>query len=533
MPRARPPAPDQEAEQERIRVTPREAVGILAPYCWSKAREQLRAVLPVALFLAGFQVLALGRPVADGLAIGLGLGLVVLGLMFFMEGLRLGLMPFGEAIGAQLPLKAGLGVVLVFAFLTGLGATLAEPAIGVLKAAGSWISPDKAPLLHALLNQRSGALVAAVGLGVGGAATLGILRFFTGWSLKPIALAGVGAAAALSLWAYASPPTRALLGLAWDCGAVTTGPVTVPLVLALGVGVSRATGRADTGLAGFGIVTLASLFPVIAVLGLGLGLHHLGVLEGVQAAREEAQEPALAPGPGALLAAVQATVPLFLFLYLFLRLVLKEGLPRRDEVLLGMAFCLMGMAAFNLGLSQGLSPLAGQVGSQVPSAYHPPEASLYGGVWGVALVVLFAAALGYGATLAEPALNALGITVEEVTTGAFKRPALIHAVALGVGLGIALGVAKFIFDLPLLHLLLPAYALAALLTLVSSEEYVAIGWDSAGVTTGPVTVPLVMALGLGIGKTAGLADGFGILALASVGPILSVLAVGLAVRQRG
>jgi hypothetical protein len=531
LPRARALTPSQAADQSRIRVSAREAAGILAPYFWSKAQEQLRAVLPVALFLAAFQVLALGRPVADGLAIGLGIGLVVLGLMFFMEGLRLGLMPFGEAIGAQLPLKASLGVVLLFAFMTGLGATLAEPAIGVLKAAGAWIAPERAPLLYELLNQRSGALVAAVGLGVGAASTIGILRFFTGGSLKPIALGAVGVAAALSLWAYARPETRAILGLAWDCGAVTTGPVTVPLVLALGVGVSRATGRADTGLAGFGIVTLASLFPVIAVLALGLGVFHGGAL-GPATAMAEPGASALHPLLGSFLAALQATVPLFLFLYLFLRFVLKERLPRRDEVLLGMAFCLLGMAAFNLGLAQGLSPLAVQVGSQVPSAYHPPDASLYGGAWGVALVILFAAVLGYGATLAEPALNALGITVEEVTTGAFKRGALIHAVALGVGAGIALGVAKFIFDLPLLHLLLPAYGLAAVLTLLSSEAYVNIGWDSAGVTTGPVTVPLVIALGLGIGKTAALADGFGILALASVGPILSVLAVGLAVRQR-
>jgi hypothetical protein len=531
LPRARTPTPSQAADQSRIRVSAREAAGILAPYFWSKAQEQLRAVLPVALFLAAFQVLALGRPVADGLAIGLGIGLVVLGLMFFMEGLRLGLMPFGEAIGAQLPLKAGLGVVLLFAFFTGVGATLAEPAIGVLRASGAWVEPSRSPLLYALLNQRSEALVAAVGLGVGAAATLGILRFFTGWSLKPIALGALALAAALSLWASAHPETRAILGLAWDSGAVTTGPVTVPLVLALGVGVSRAMGRADTGLAGFGIVTLASLFPVITVLAFGLAVFHGGEL-GPSAAVAEAAANGPGPALGAFLAAVQATVPLFLFLYLFLRFVLKAGLPRRDEVLLGMAFCLVGMAAFNLGLAQGLTPLAGQVGSQVPSAYHPPDASLYGGGWGVALVILFAAVLGYGTTRAEPALNALGMTVEEVTSGAFKRRALIHAVAVGVGLGIALGMAKLIFDLPLLNLLLPVFGLVAVLALLSSEEYVNIGWDSGGVTTGPLNVPLVMALGLGVGKASGLADAFGVLALAGAGAILAVLTVGLAVRQR-
>ena len=121
--------------------------------------------------------------------------------------------------------------------------------------------------------------------------------------------------------------------------------------------------------------------------------------------------------------------------------------------------------------------------------------------------------------------------MENLTDGAFPKKLLIQAVAVGVALGIALGVAKIIFGWSMLPLLLGGYAVALAGTLWSSEEYVALAWDSAGVTTGPVTVPLVLALGLGLGQAVGAAEGFGILAMASFGPIISVLLVGLWIRR--
>jgi hypothetical protein len=114
--------------------------------------------------------------------------------------------------------------------------------------------------------------------------------------------------------------------------------------------------------------------------------------------------------------------------------------------------------------------------------------------------------MGYGATLAEPALNALGLAVEEITVGVFKKSMLMHAVALGAGTGIALGVLKIILGIPLFWLLAPPYLLLLLLTKVSTEEFVNISWDSAGVTTGPVTVPLVLAMGLGVGDQVGVSE---------------------------
>jgi hypothetical protein len=155
-----------------------------------------------------------------------------------------------------------------------------------------------------------------------------------------------------------------------------------------------------------------------------------------------------------------------------------------------------------------------------------------GGITGIIVILIFAFILGYGATLAEPALNALGVTVEELTVGTFKKSLLMQAVALGVGFGIALGVAKIMFNIPLIWMCGPPYILLLVITKLSTEEFVNIGWDSAGVTTGPITVPLVLAMGLGIGAQVGVVEGFGILSMASVCPILSVLSVGMIVTAK-
>jgi hypothetical protein len=158
------------------------------------------------------------------------------------------------------------------------------------------------------------------------------------------------------------------------------------------------------------------------------------------------------------------------------------------------------------------------------------QAPLFGNqltVLGLILVLIFAFGMGFGATLAEPALKALGLKVEELTVGTIKQQQIVRIVSLGVGIGITLGFSRLLFDLPLIWLIVPSYILVIILSVFSEEEYTAMAWDSGGVTTGPVTVPLVMAMGLSIGGALYMADGFGVLALASVFPIITVLSFGL------
>ena len=527
----------------RIKLNTVEVLRLLQPYVSVRFMDQVKAVVPLALYLALFQILFLQHMVEDSWIITGGLFAVIAGLMFFMEGLQLGLMPFGTIIGSQLPRKSPLPLVLFVALLLGIGVTFAEPAIGALKAAGGNVAVERAPYLYAMLNDWSEVLVLVVGASVGLAVVVGTLRFLYGWSLKPLIYAALLPVLALTVFAAFDPELQKVLGLAWDCGAVTTGPVTVPLVLSLGIGIAAAAGKGDSGLSGFGIVTLASLFPIIGVLLLSLFVaYSVTPEEIIEAARLAASAQAVEPAwyersPGVeIVLGVRAILPLVLFLFVVLTLVLREKLDNKGEILYGIVLTIIGMCIFNLGLTYGLSKLGANAGGLVPMAFMEvsgmPASPLYVYAVGLGLALAFAWFLGFGATLAEPALNALGITTENLTNGVFKKKTLINAVSIGVGCGIAIGVAKLIFDLPLVWLILPGYLLAMVLTFFSSEEFVNVAWDSAGVTTGPITVPLVLAMGLGLGNATHAVEGFGILCMASIGPIITVMITGLWSRHK-
>ncbi|MDG5814545.1 DUF1538 domain-containing protein [Chitinispirillales bacterium ANBcel5] len=648
---------DDSKGEEKIRVSFSQGLNLLIPYVRKRLAQQLRSVVFITLYLTFFQTLVLRVAIADAAVIATGMALVIVGLMFFMEGLFLGIMPLGEMIGLKLPRKARLPLILLFSFILGIGATLAEPAIGILRAAGATVLPWEAPLLYYILNHHPDYLVYAIGSGVGLGVLFGMVRFLYSWSLKPFVTVLTIVIGGLTVWATFNPNLMYLAGLAWDSGGVTTGPVTVPLVLALGIGVCRIVGGTGLGTSGFGVVTLASLFPVLTVQLIGIpflgtvpqpmteeefvssenrssvislfnsekhfyefiteqGLvaydsehaiagSELKSLEVITATNDDphtvqneprAQETVRDVVLNNLLLAMRAIIPLTLFLLLVLKLFLRERILKSDVIFTGVFFALIGMLFFSIGMEYGLSRLGNQVGRVLPvtfraipieeeqlkvenfdttlisdaitpagykapffylkdgtqiqkveysRAQHDTVANVYdyvpvrgpltghgGELAGFIIILLFAIIMGYGATFAEPALNALGITVEQLTVGTFKRIHLMNAVASGVGIGLAFGMARIIWDLPVVVMLLPPYLVVLFLTWISSEDYVSIAWDSAGVTTGPITVPLVLAMGLGIGGQLGVVEGFGMLALASVWPILIVLSVGVVVSIR-
>jgi hypothetical protein len=526
----------------KLRLRPLDIHRLLTPYLTVRLLDQIKAVVPLALYLVLFQILILRQSVLDHWIITGGLLAVIIGLMIFMEGLKLGLMPFGETIGHSLPRKSPLPVVLTITFLLGIGVTFAEPAIGALKTVGAMVDVEKAPYLYTMLNDWADTLVLVVGIGVGFASALGTLRFLYGWSLKPLIYFTLIPTIGLSLYCMMDVELSKILGLAWDCGAVTTGPITVPLVLALGIGIASAAGKGSSSLSGFGVVTLASLFPIIGVLSLSIFVSLQVEPEIIiQTAKSAALVASTIPWHQQspvqeIISGFRAIVPLVLFLFIILKFLLKEKVPDVGIVTYGLILSLLGMIIFSLGLTSGLAKLGGQSGGLVPAAFTSltgvQSSPLFDYQTGVTIALFFAWALGFGATLAEPALNALGQTVETLTNGVFKKKMLMYAVSIGVGFGIALGILKIIFNLPIGWILIPGYLLATILTVVSSEEYVNIAWDSAGVTTGPVTVPLVLGMGLGFGNAVDSIDGFGILSMASICPILSVLITGIWVNMK-
>ncbi len=530
-------------ELPKYDLTAGEALRLVQPYVSVRLVEQVKAVVPLGLYLALFQILFLRQMVADSWIITGGLFAVIVGLMLFMEGLTVGLMPFGTLIGERLPRKSSLPLVLLITLLLGIGVTFAEPAIGALRAAGQIVSVEQAPYLYAILNFWSGELVLVVGVSVGLAAVLGTLRFLLGWSLKPLIYLSLLPVLALSVLAATDAELSNVLGLAWDCGAVTTGPVTVPLVLSLGIGIAAAGGKGDSELSGFGIVTLASLFPIIGVLLLSFYVFSTvevaEILELARISATDSQERLTwfdRTPVREIVLGVRAILPLVLFLFIVLKFIVKEPLENQGYIFYGIGLTIVGMCIFNVGLTYGLSKLGADAGSLVPSAFMEvngvANSPIYEFIVGLILVLAFAWLLGFGATLAEPALNALGVTTDKLTNGVFKKKTLVSAVSVGVAFGIAAGVAKLVFNLPLIWLVVPPYLLSIVFTFFSTEEFVNVAWDSAGVTTGPITVPLVLAMGLGLGEATHAVEGFGILCLASIGPILSVLIVGLWARYQ-
>ena len=522
----------------KIKVSPAKAISLLAPYTYVRIMDQIKAVVPLAVYLFLFQLLILRQPISSATTICLGLIAVIVGLAIFMEGLKTGLMPFGTVIGDTLPKKAAMPVVLIIIGMLGVGVTYAEPAIGALKAFGTSINPLDAPYLYEILNNRSETLVVMVGAGVGLAAIIGTIRFVKGWSLKPLIYLALTPTIILTMYVWNNPDLRTILGLAWDCGAVTTGPVTVPLVLSLGIGIAASAGKGDSSLSGFGVVTMASLFPIIAVLILAIYVSQTTSVDEIlalAAASEVSSTSEITRWSQTpfveIIGGVRAILPLVIFLMIVLFVVLRSKLPNNLVTTYGLTLSIIGMCVFNIGLTYGLGAIGGQAGSNLPAAFMEVPISdvspIYSEILGLSIVILFAWLLGFGATLAEPALNALGSTVQDLTNGAFKKSMLMYSVAGGVAFGIALGVGKIVFGFDLATVLIPLYILAVVLTHFSTEEFVNVAWDSAGVTTGPVTVPLVLAMGLGLGNAVSATEGFGILSMASICPILAVLLMGL------
>jgi hypothetical protein len=313
--------------------------------------------------------------------------------------------------------------------------------------------------------------------------------------------------------------------------------------LSLGIGIANSAGQnSDNSLSGFGVVTLASLFPIIAVLLLSLYVSTQISAEQIVVAAAtagsvatDASKSMWAQSPWQeVVLGVRAIAPLVLFLMFVLFIVLREGLANKLFTAYGLVLSIVGMCVFNVGLTYGLGAIGAQTGAVLPAAFMAIEISqispIYTAALGLVLVILFAWFMGFGATLAEPALNALGLTVQNLTNGAFRKSMLMYSVATGVAFGIALGMAKILFEIDLAMLLIPLYLIALLLTFFSTEEFVNVAWDSAGVTTGPVTVPLVLAMGLGLGNAVSAVEGFGILSMASIGPIIAVLGMGQYIR---
>lgn len=629
---------------------------MIGSYALTKIRPQFKAVLLVSVYLAAAQYFVLKTPLHNVLFIAIGVGTAILGLSFFLEGLFLGIMPLGEQCGMRLPAKVGVVGVMFFSLIVGITATLAEPAIAILQHQGSVIPAWNAPLLYLLLNRGTSWLVAAIAAGVGLSVVLGVYRFMFCWPFKPPVFIIIPILIIASCVFDENAVLRPVVNLAWDTGGAATGAVTVPIILALGLGVSK-TGGKNSNNSGLGLVTLASALPVASVLFLAallaprvpgpcdaagffssspemreravyvagnneelVKMAEAAVLNG---ALSRAAFQACFPGetgqglvaddvnmaseysPQVLLdylkAAAVAVLPLAVVLIVAIGLITRDRIRNPDVAILGILFSTVGMFTLNLGMSDGITAISSQTGKALTHMYqetlHTEKAIVVDGVdassiftvpgtsgpetyiWlpgkdepkpekfvpehlkenkythipiesavfsnfgrlgGYLAILVFVFFLGFFAIFAEPALAAIAVTVEELTTGTFKRSKLVMIAAVGVGIGMAIGFARVLFSNMLpsggIHLswiLAPSYALALILTAFAPEDFSSIAWDVAGIATGPITVPIIITTGLGLGADTLRADGaFGIVATASVVPIIAVIVSGILDKQK-
>ena len=311
-------------------------------------QEQTLAVVPITLQLVLTIAIFFQRaPNAPGELVG-GMLCAIVGLTLFTDSLRICVMPLGELIGREMPRKLPQAAVLFIALCLGILCTYAEPALASLRPLARLVERNKTPYLYIVLNDFLEPLIFSIGLGVGVAAMIGILRFQNEWNMKKVILATVTPCLICSCYMkWGNPELMPILGLAWDCGAVTTGPVSVPVLLALGIGAMKTSkekklarrmlqqavlgGGQQPALDGFGIVTLASLFPVLAVQLLGIVLSfiytHDDIVNRPEAAVAEDLPHEISPLREVVFA-IRAILPLNLAMVLLVLFIIREPIPQ-------------------------------------------------------------------------------------------------------------------------------------------------------------------------------------------------------------
>ena len=471
-----------------------------------KIKEALISALPITAIV---YVLAL-TPLFEFSTVELitftvGAVLLILGIGFFNLGADIAMTPIGTHVGSGLSKQRRLGLLLAVCFILGMLITVAEPDLQVL-----------AKQVSAVMNGTL--LIYAVGVGVGAFLVISVLKIVFKRSLSQILMLFYMLLFALALFLAVSGKMN-MLPMAFDSGGVTTGPITVPFIMALGVGISGVLGDRRSKENSFGLVALCSVGPILTVLVLSMfsgnnltyQVPDYVVSDDILGAFattliHTAQEVAIALG----LIVVFFLICQFAFLHLPKRRLLK--------IALGVLFTYVGLVIFLTGVNVGFMPIGYKLG------YSLAE----GNMWILTGVGLL---MGVLVVLAEPAIHVLNQQVEEVTGGMVSRRAMIIGLCIGVGTSITLSVIRVIFDFSLVYYIIPGYFISLALSLFVPPIYTAIAFDSGGVASGPMTSGFILPFITGVcvclqGEEAVLRDAFGVVALVAMTPLITIQLLG-------
>ena len=473
---------------------------------WEKIKEALLSALPVTLIV---YLLAL-TPLVDLTGVELvtftvGAALLILGIGLFNLGADLAMTPMGVNVGSGLARQKKLGLLLGVCFVLGMLITVAEPDLQVL-------ANQVATVMNGTV------LIYTVGIGVGLFLVFAVMKIVFKQSLSQLLMLCYMLLFSMALLLVVSG-NEALLPLAFDSGGVTTGPITVPFIMALGLGISHVLGDRRSKENSFGLVAMCSVGPVLAVLLLGIFSTNdlsytvpdytvsgdvLGAY--LHTAGHTAKEVALALGM------------IVLFFLICQVLVLKLPRKRVSRIGVGVLFTYVGLVIFLTGVNVGFMPIGYKLGYEL-SQGSP------------VLLTAFALVLGVLVVLAEPAIHVLNAQVEEVTGGLVSKKSMMIGLCLGVGAAIALSGIRIIFDFSIVYYIIPGYFLALGLSLFVPPVYTAIAFDSGGVASGPMTSGFILPFVVGIcvslqGSEAVLRDGFGVVALVAMTPLITIQLLG-------
>ena len=475
---------------------------------WKKFMESTISVLPVTLIVLLLNCTPVLSLSATETVVFLCSAIaLVFGMALFNLGADIAMTPMGEQIGSTLSKSGKFKLLLLIGFIMGVFITIAEPDLSVL-----------ASQVKDVIN--STALTAAIGIGVGLFLVLSIIKVVFRVSLSQmLTFFYLLLFALVSLGLTISPEAfTKFMPLAFDSGGVTTGPITVPFIMALGIGVSATLGDKKDRESSFGFIALCSIGPILAVMLLGVfasGEINYRIPDYSMVSRgseffltllHSMKEVALAIAP--------IVICFFILQILFMRLSKKRIL----QIVIGIFYTFFGLVIFLSAVTIGFMPIGYKLGTSLATLPSP---------WLVAIAFV----LGFAVVLAEPAIHVLKRQVETVTGGAVSKTSMLIALSVGVGLSIALSVLRIVYDFSILYYVIPGYFLSLGLSFFVPKLYTAIAFDSGGVASGPLTSTFILPFIIGVcyvlqGEGAILADAFGLVAMVAMTPLITIQALG-------
>lgn len=488
---------------------------------FAKFKETVSSVLPimVMVLLLGLTIAPMSFGTMTRFVIG-GI-LVIFGLTIFLLGVDIGILPIGERSGAALTARRNLPLLLAAAFLIGFIVTVAEPDVQVLADQVRGIAPDVSKW----------GLILMIAVGVGFFVALGILR--TVLSIPLNILLTVSYIFVFVL-AFLTPPT--FQGVAFDSGGATTGPMTVPFIMALGVGVAAVRAKSDkngklksSSEDSFGLTGIASIGPVLAVIVYGIILSG-GKSSSAGSAAEAAHGLSshgisvfLSLLPSILKEVSGALAPLAAMAVLFQILLLKMPPMQVVRMVRGFVMSFIGLILFLTGAQGGFMPAGEELGKVLGAA------SQTGSLWTLLLVVT---GFVFGAIVvcAEPAVWVLTDQVESISGGTIKRKVMLGALSSGVAISIGISMLRVLHGFSLWYILIPGYALALILSFICPKLFTGIAFDSGGVASGPMTSTFILSFTLGASQASGGnpgVDAFGVIALVAMTPLIAIQILGI------